>query len=71
MTMTRVMGLVLLAVGVLLLMLGLTATDSLMEQISQMVTGHFTERTTWYIVGGIAALVCGAALALFGRPASA
>jgi hypothetical protein len=65
----RAIGLVLLAGGVALLVIGLIATGSIGEQAKQAVTGRFTETTTWYIVGGIAAAVAGAAMALMGKPA--
>jgi hypothetical protein len=62
----RVAGLMLLAVGIALLVMGHDATDSFGEQLSKTFTGHYSQDTVWYIVGGIAALVGGAALALFG-----
>lgn len=54
-----IVGVVLLVVGTLLLVLGLTASDSAADQITQTFTGHFTDKTTWYIVGGAGAAICG------------
>lgn len=62
----RLGGIVLLVVGVVLLMIGMSASDSLADQMSNVFTGHFTETTTWYIVGGIALAVAGLLLTLFG-----
>jgi hypothetical protein len=62
----RVAGLMLLAVGIALLVIGRDATNSFGEQLSKTFTGRYSQDTTWYLVGGIAALVGGAALALFG-----
>lgn len=62
----RIAGIVLLVVGVVLLVMGLTASDSLADQVSETFTGRFTERTTWYIIGGIALGVLGLVLAFFG-----
>jgi hypothetical protein len=62
----RVIGLMLLAVGVALLVVGHDATDSPLEHLSKAVTGKYSQDTMWYLVGGAAAIVGGAALALFG-----
>ena len=56
----------LLAGGVVLLYLGLSATDSLTESVKEGVTGRYTDKTTWFIVGGSAAALAGIALTFFG-----
>lgn len=61
---SRVAGLVLLAVGVALLMLGINATQSLEEEVREGLTGKYSSETLWYIVGGAAAIAGGAVLAL-------
>jgi len=66
MNMTRIFGLVLAVVGIALLVLGINATQSITEQASETFFGRFTDTTTWYILGGIAAMVGGGAMALFG-----
>lgn len=63
---TRTLGIILLVGGLILLFFGLRATDSLGESISEGLTGKYTDRTTWYLVGGAAAAVVGASLALVG-----
>jgi len=64
--MIRIIGLVLLAVGVTLLIFGYNASQSVGEQIVEGVTGRFTQQTMMYVIGGIAAIVGGAALAFWG-----
>ena len=64
--MIRIIGLVLLAVGVTLLIFGYNASQSVGEQIVEGVTGRFTRETMMYLIGGVAAIVGGGALALWG-----
>ena len=64
--MVRIIGLVLLVVGVAVLIFGYNASQSVSEQVVEGFTGRFTNQTMAYLIGGIAALVCGAALALWG-----
>ncbi len=64
--MIRIIGLVLLVVGVTLLIFGYNASQSVGEQIVEGFTGRFTKQTMAYLIGGIAAIVGGAALALWG-----
>jgi uncharacterized membrane protein YidH (DUF202 family) len=69
MSMYRIIGLVLLTVGVTLLIFGYNASQSVGERVVQGFTGHFTNQTIWFLIGGVAAIVGGAALALRGsRP---
>ncbi len=68
-----ILGLVLLVVGGVLLVFGLNATDSVADEISEGLTGKFTDETTWYILGGLALALVGG-LTLFvgsGRARSA
>jgi hypothetical protein len=62
----RILGVVLLAVGIGLLIFGLNATDSFSEKVTEGVTGKYTDETTWFILGGIALSLVGGALALVG-----
>ncbi len=64
-------GIVLLVVGVVLLVIGITSSDSVADQVSKTFTGRFTEATTWYIIGGIAAGVLGLLMLVAGRGKSA
>jgi drug/metabolite transporter (DMT)-like permease len=63
----KIMGVVLLVVGVLLLFFGWQSSESVGDQISETLTGRFTDETMWYLIGGAAAVVAGAFLALVKR----
>ena len=62
----RILGIVLLVVGVTLLIIGMNASHSVSDQVSHTFTGRFTQATTWYIVGGIASALLGVLLMLSG-----
>jgi type II secretory pathway component PulK len=62
----RILGIVLVVAGVTVMIIGMNASHAASDQISKTFTGHFTDQTTWYIVGGLAAAVFGALLTLFG-----
>lgn len=66
MSVWRIIGLGIMAGAIVLLVFGLQATDTVSEELRREVTGEYSDRTTWYIVGGIVGIVVGAALALFG-----
>ena len=61
-----IIGLVLLAVGAVLLYFGYTASQGVGEQVHETLTGRFTDSTTWYFVIGVAAAVGGVAMIAFG-----
>jgi len=67
MNLWKISGIVLLVVGVILLVYGFTATDSLVDSASKTFTGRYTDNTMAYLVGGAAAAVAGLLLALVGR----
>lgn len=64
--MMRIIGFVLLAVGLVLLIFGFNASQSVGEQVVEGVTGRFTNETMMFIIGGVAAMVAGAAMAIWG-----
>lgn len=70
MNITRILGVVLLIVGVILIVVGVTASRSFADNVSNFFTGHFTQTTMWYLIGGIVAAAVGLLLAIgvFGRP---
>lgn len=57
---SKLIGLVLLVVGIALLYFGYQSSQSVGEQVSETLTGRFTDETTWYLIGGAAAAVAGA-----------
>ncbi len=66
MSIGRIIGIAALVLGVVLLVMGLNQSDSAAEEIRQEVTGAYSEQTQWQIYGGIAAVVAGLALLVFG-----
>jgi len=61
---SKLLGIILLVVGVILLIFGWNASQSLGDQITETITGRFTDETMWFIIGGAVAVVVGAFLAL-------
>jgi hypothetical protein len=66
----RILGVVLLAVGLMLLAFGLNATDSVADTVSEGFTGRFTDKTMWFLIGGGALAIGGGAMAIRGGPRS-
>jgi hypothetical protein len=66
MNMQRIFGIVLLLGGVALLIIGMNASHSAADQISNTFTGRFTNDTAWYIFGGGAVAVFGLLMVLVG-----
>ena len=66
MSVWRLLGIALLVVGLGLVYFGWQATDAMGEQVHEMVTGRYTDETTWYLIGGAAAAIVGLVLVLFG-----
>jgi hypothetical protein len=62
----RMLGAALLVVGVVLLVMGMNASHSLADQATNTFAGHFTDRTTWFIVGGIGTGILGGLMMMFG-----
>jgi len=63
----RMVGLVLLVVGLILLYFGYQASQSIGDQLTEAVTGQYTDSTMWYIIGGAAAIIGGLYLSMSGR----
>ena len=62
----RIIGIVLLALGIVLLVIGYNASQSVGEQVREGLTGRFSDATTWYIIGGVVGIVAGGSMLLFG-----
>jgi hypothetical protein len=65
----RIIGIVLLVVGILLLGFGLNATESFTDAVNESVTGRYTDETMLYLIGGAVATISGLFLALRGSKA--
>ncbi|CAK0750225.1 hypothetical protein CCP1ISM_3780001 [Azospirillaceae bacterium] len=63
--MTRILGLVVLAIGATLLLFGYQSWNAPVDQAITAVTGSHTDNTVIYIISGIAAVVGGVSLAMF------
>ena len=68
--MNRAVFLVLLVVGVILLVYGINAHDSLASTAKQAVTGTPTDRSIWLIVLGVAGIIIGGLGSMFRRSGS-
>ena len=62
--MNKAIGLALLVVGLVLVIFGINATDSLSSDVSRFFTGTPTDRSMWLLLGGIAAVIVGSVLGL-------
>jgi len=62
----RILGMVFLVVGVILLLFGLNSSQAITEKVVEGVTGRYTGMTMWYLIGGIALIVGGGGLLIFG-----
>ena len=67
MSTTKLLGVALLVVGLVLLFFGWQSSQSVVDQVSETLTGRFTDSTLWYIVAGAASFVVGAVLLASGR----
>lgn len=57
--MNKVLWLALLAGGILLIVFGVTASNSLSSDVSRFFTGSPTDKAVWMLVGGVVAVVAG------------
>lgn len=63
----QMLGVVAFAVGAILLGFGYHASNAPLDQLSNMLTGRFTNETMWYFALGAAAALGGVLLVLFGK----
>lgn len=61
----KIMGCVMMVMGVVLLIFGWNSSQSIPDQVTEQVTGRFTQPTMLYILGGLALLVGGGALTFY------
>ena len=60
----KLIGIILLVLGAVLTYFGLNATESPTEEIAEAVTGRYTDKTMYYLIGGAVSAVLGLVLAL-------
>lgn len=66
MPINRISGAALFALGLLLLIFAYNATQAPVEEITQNLTGNYSDKTMWYFVGAVVAIVGGILLGVFG-----
>ena len=54
-----IISLAILAVGVVLVIYGVAASESFSSDVSRFFTGSPTDRTIWLMIGGIVAIIIG------------
>lgn len=59
MSATKLIALAILALGIVLLIYGVSALDSFSSDVSRFFTGSPTDKTIWLMIGGVAAIVVG------------
>jgi len=67
----RILGIMILVVGAVLLAIGFDSSDAPADQIANAFTGRYTDRTMWYIITGVVAIIGGGLLAFLGHRARA
>jgi hypothetical protein len=65
----KVLALVMLVVGLILLFMAYQSSQSLGDQVSEAITGRFTDSTVWLLILGAAAVAGSVGLLLFGKSA--
>jgi len=63
--MNRLISLALLIGGIILIIYGVSASDSIGSSFSRFFTGSPTDKTVWLLIGGIAATAIGASGLIF------
>jgi uncharacterized membrane protein YidH (DUF202 family) len=63
----KLISLAVLAGGIVLVVFGVSATNSFNSDVSRFFTGSPTDKAIWMIIGGIAAIVIGLGGLSFGK----
>lgn len=58
--MNKAIGMALLAVGIALIVFGVSASDSFGSEVKRFFTGTPTDKSMWLLLGGIVATTIGA-----------
>ena len=67
MHMNQILGVVALALGAVLLGFAYHSSNAPIDQLSNTLTGRYTDQTMWYLGLGVVAAVGGGLLAVFGK----
>lgn len=66
MTISRILGLAAVALGLLLMKFAYDATQAPVEEITNKLTGNYSDQTMWYFAAGLVAIVAGILVTIFG-----
>ena len=58
--MNKIISLALLIGGIILIIYGVSASESNASDVSRFFTGNPTDQTIWFLIGGIVAMAVGA-----------
>lgn len=67
MTNNRILALVMMAVGLILLLIAYQSSQSMGDQVTEALTGRFTDSTIWLLIIGAASAVAGIGMLVSGR----
>jgi hypothetical protein len=59
--MNRIISLAVLVGGIVLIVLGINATNSFSSDVSRLFTGSATDKAIWMLIGGVVAVIAGLA----------
>jgi divalent metal cation (Fe/Co/Zn/Cd) transporter len=62
--MNKIVSLALLVGGIVLIIVGINATNSFSSDVSRFFTGSPTNKAVWMLIGGLVAAVLGLTMAL-------
>lgn len=62
MNLFRVIGWIACVIGVVLVVVGILSTQEAGEKIVEGFTGSYSDKTMWYILGGLGLVIAGTAL---------
>ena len=64
MSTNKIIGIILLVLGAVLIFFGLNATEAPLEEVTEAVTGNYTDETMYYLIGGAVSAVLGLVMLL-------
>jgi hypothetical protein len=62
--MNKAVGIAMIAVGIVLIVFGINATESFGSDVSRFFNGTPTDKSMWLLIGGIAAAIFGSVAVL-------
>ncbi len=68
MSANKIISLAILALGIVLVIYGVSSLDSFSSDVSRFFTGSPTDKSIWLMIGGVAAIVVGLFGLLRGHP---